>query len=67
MPKRPEGNPNFDGVLVRSQPDEDIIGGDWEELTVKELREIAKELEVTGYSSMDKETLIDAVEAAASE
>lgn len=29
--------------------------------TVKELREEAKELEITGYSSMDKDQLIDAV------
>lgn len=34
---------------------------DWKKLTVSELTEVAKDLEITGYSSMNKSELIRAI------
>jgi len=66
MPKRPPGNPNYDGKLIRPMDgDDEVVGGDWEELTVKELKVIAKGLGVAGISDMNKEELVLAVEQAA--
>ena len=65
MPKRPPGNPDYDGVRNR-EADEEEVGGDYEDLTVAELREIAKELGVESYYELRKDDLIAAVEEAVS-
>lgn len=63
-PIKQEKAPVKDEKPAASEAKADNAGNDYEKMTVAELREIAKDKEITGFSSMKKAELIDALKDA---